>query len=170
VHAAGWSALASPWPAAVLLLSAGAFACFQSGLQTGPAVPVIALMTAATNVAAVLIGLLAFGEPLGSGTASAALHAVAFALAGAAGLRLATAQTRLAPDAEAPSRARSATTSAPSANASACSTPARSSGGPAIHSSAPTAASAPISTLGRVPRIRAATSAPATPSHTHEMP
>lgn len=64
----------SPWVAAVVLTSVGAFGCFQRGLQIGPAVPVIALMTGATNAVAIAIGLLAFGEPLGATAAFAALH------------------------------------------------------------------------------------------------
>ena len=81
----------------LVLLCVAAFACFQRGLQIGPAVPVIAVMTGATNAVAIAIGLVVFGEPLGAGPAFAAIHLVAFALAVAAGLTLARAQGRLAP-------------------------------------------------------------------------
>jgi hypothetical protein len=90
--------LTSPWVLVVILTSAGAFGCFQRGLQIGPAVPVIALMTGATNAVAIAIGLLTFGEPLGATGAFAAMHLVAFALAGVAGLRLAAAQGRYVPE------------------------------------------------------------------------
>jgi hypothetical protein len=72
------------------------FACFQRGLQIGPAVPVIAVMTGATNGVAIVIGLLVFGESLGVAPAFAVMHIVAFAFAVAAGLMLARAQGRLA--------------------------------------------------------------------------
>jgi drug/metabolite transporter (DMT)-like permease len=93
-HGSVVSAIASPWLAAVLVLSAAAFACFQRGLQLGPPVPVIALMTAGTSAAAVAIGLLAFGEPLGASPAIAALHLIAFLCAGAAAVALMIAQER----------------------------------------------------------------------------
>jgi multidrug transporter EmrE-like cation transporter len=91
------AAVTSPWMVVLVLLCVAAFACFQRGLQIGPAVPVIAVMTGATNAVAIVIGLLVFGEPLGAGPAFAAVHLVAFALAVAAGLTLARAQGRLAP-------------------------------------------------------------------------
>jgi drug/metabolite transporter (DMT)-like permease len=89
------AALASPWTGAVALLSAGAFFCFQRGLQSGAAVPVIALMTAGTNAAAILCGLLVLGDPLGHGVAGAAGHLLAFAAIGAAAWLLAPSQARL---------------------------------------------------------------------------
>jgi hypothetical protein len=89
------AALASPWPALVVLLSAGAFLCFQRGLQTGAVVPVVALMTAATNAVAMLGGVLVLGDPLG-GTATLAIpHALALVAIGAAAWRLAPSQARL---------------------------------------------------------------------------
>ena len=90
------AALTSPWLVIVVLLCVAAFACFQRGLQIGPAVPVIAMMTAATNGVAIAIGLLVFGEPLGAAPAFADMHLVAFALAVAAGVTLVRAQGRLA--------------------------------------------------------------------------
>jgi hypothetical protein len=88
--------LASPWVVAVALASAGAFFAFQRGLQIGQAIPVIALMTVLTNLVAVVGGLVVFGEPLGTSPALAALHLVAFGLAGVAAWLLAGAHARLA--------------------------------------------------------------------------
>jgi hypothetical protein len=88
-------ALLGPWPAAVALLSAGAFFCFQRGLQTGAAVPVIALMTAMTNAVAILGGLLVFGDPLARTSPLALPHALALLAIGLAAWRLAPSQARL---------------------------------------------------------------------------
>jgi hypothetical protein len=86
----------SPWLVAVVAASAGAFFCFQRGLQTGPALPVIALMTAATNLVAIAAGLIVFAEPLGVSVVTAVLHVIAFLIVGVAAWRLSTAQARLA--------------------------------------------------------------------------
>jgi hypothetical protein len=91
------AALTSAWMLVLVLLCVGAFACFQRGLQIGPAVPVIAVMTGAGNAVGIIIGLVAYSEPLGAAPGFAALHVVAFVLAVAAGLTLARAQGRLAP-------------------------------------------------------------------------
>jgi high-affinity Fe2+/Pb2+ permease len=80
----------------VAIVSIGAFFAFQRGLQTGPAIPVIALMTVMTNLVAVLGGLVVFGEPLGATPLLVALHTAAFALAGVAAWLLARAHARLA--------------------------------------------------------------------------
>lgn len=95
-HAGLVHGLLSPWAAAVAVASSGAFFCFQRGLQIGPALPVIALMTAATNVVAVLGGLTVFGESLGSSAAFSAIHAGALVAVGLCAWRLAPAQARLA--------------------------------------------------------------------------
>jgi hypothetical protein len=112
-HGGVIAALTSPWVVVVILLCVAAFACFQRGLQIGPAVPVIAMMTGATNGVAIAIGLLVFGEPLGAAPAFAALHVLAFVLAVAAGLTLARAQGRLAPDEPADTRGGTRSQSAP---------------------------------------------------------
>jgi hypothetical protein len=85
------TALLSPWLAAAALLTAGAFFGFQRGLQTGHAVPVIVLMTAATTVCSILGGLVVFGDPLGRTPALAALHLFAFGLVTLAAAALARA-------------------------------------------------------------------------------
>lgn len=95
-HGALGATLASPWPAAVAAASAGAFLCFQRGLQSGRAVPVVAFMTAATNVIAILAGLMVFGDSLGTTPALVAVHVGGFVLVGAAAWLLAPAQARLA--------------------------------------------------------------------------
>jgi hypothetical protein len=88
-------ALLGCWPIAVGLLSAGAFFCFQRGLQTGAAIPVVALMTAMTNAVATLAGLGVFGDPLGRTAALAIPHALALLAIAAAAWRLAPSQARL---------------------------------------------------------------------------
>jgi hypothetical protein len=94
-HGGVHAAVLSPWVLVVAVASAGAFFCFQRGLQIGPALPVIALMTAATNLVAIAGGLVVFAEPLGASAASSVAHVVAFALVGAAAWRLSGAQARM---------------------------------------------------------------------------
>jgi drug/metabolite transporter (DMT)-like permease len=77
-------------------VTAGGFFAFQRGLQSGPATGVVTLMTAGTNVVAILGGLLVMRESLGAMPALAALHAGAFALVVLAGLLAASELTRLA--------------------------------------------------------------------------
>jgi hypothetical protein len=83
-------------------VTAGGFFAFQRGLQSGPAIGVVTLMTAGTNVVAILGGLLVMGEPLGATPALAMLHAGAFALVVLAGLLAASEISRLAAPAAAP--------------------------------------------------------------------
>ena len=83
-------------------VTAGGFFAFQRGLQSGPATGVVTLMTAGTNVVAILGGLLVMGESLGATPALAALHAGAFALVVLAGLLAATELSRLEEPAAAP--------------------------------------------------------------------
>jgi drug/metabolite transporter (DMT)-like permease len=77
-------------------VTAGGFFAFQRGLQSGPATGVVTLMTAGTNVVAILGGLLVMRESLGATPALAALHAGSFALVVLAGLLAAGELTRLA--------------------------------------------------------------------------
>jgi hypothetical protein len=93
------AALASPWLAAVAVASTAAFFAFQRGLQTGAAIPVMALMTTGTNVVAILGGLLVFADPLGTSPALRLLHVLAFGLAGASAWFLARTEARLVDDA-----------------------------------------------------------------------
>jgi enterochelin esterase-like enzyme len=86
----------SVWLPAAALLTLGAFFAFQRGLQTGEAVPVIALMTAGTNAGSILGGFLVFGDPLGTTPAAVAAHALGLALVGLGAWRIAPAQARFA--------------------------------------------------------------------------
>lgn len=86
----------SPWLAVAAVATVGAFFAFQRGLQLGRALPVIALMTAATNLVSILGGLAVLGEPLGRTPALAAAHLLAFGLVGLAAWLLAPAQAALA--------------------------------------------------------------------------
>ena len=97
----------SPWLAVATLATAGAFFCFQRGLQTGRALPVIALMTAATNLVSIAGGLVVLSEPLGRTPVLVATHAGAFVLVGVAAWLLAPSQAALTTDEAARGRARS---------------------------------------------------------------
>jgi hypothetical protein len=85
--------LGSPWLAAAVLATAGAFFSFQRGLQTGRAVPVIVLMTAGTTAVSVAGGFAVFGDPLGRTPLLAVLHAAGFVLVTIAAAMLAPAVT-----------------------------------------------------------------------------
>jgi len=97
-HTSLGSALLSPWLAAVALASTGAFFAFQRALQAGPAIPVIALMTAGTNVVSVLGGLVVFADPLGTSGAVRAAHVLAFAIAAVTAWALTRTEARLVED------------------------------------------------------------------------
>jgi hypothetical protein len=96
VHTSGGVGVLAACIAAVAVASIGAFFCFQRGLQLGPAIPVISLMTAATTIVAITGGLSVFSEPLGATPALAALHALALTATAAAAWRLSGAQARIA--------------------------------------------------------------------------
>jgi hypothetical protein len=85
----------SPWLAAGLACTVGAFFGFQRGLQGDRPVAVIALMTAATNVSSIAGAFVVFGDPLGRTPLLAAAHVLAFALVVVAAWRLAPAQAGL---------------------------------------------------------------------------
>jgi hypothetical protein len=61
------------------LVTARGFFAFQRGLQLGRPVPVVTLMTAATNAVAISGGLLLLGDGLGATAWARALHLCAFA-------------------------------------------------------------------------------------------
>ena len=124
-HAGGLAhGVLSPWVLAIALASAGGFFCLQRGLQLGSVLAVIALMTAVTNLVAILGGLVVFSEPLGATTLMRVVHAFALLLVGAAAWRLSFTQARLgAADGELDVRR---PTMQPSTKASTCSAPARS--------------------------------------------
>jgi multidrug transporter EmrE-like cation transporter len=91
-----FSVRGAPWLVVAAAASAGAFFAFQRGLQGPRPLPVIALMTTATNVSSIAGAFVVFGDPLGRTPAIAGLHALAFALVAASAWRLAPAQARLA--------------------------------------------------------------------------
>jgi drug/metabolite transporter (DMT)-like permease len=91
------AAARSPWLAAAVLTTIGAFFAFQRALQLGRPVTSIALMTAATYGASIAAGLGVLGEPLGGG-AIGVVHAVSFAAVVAAAWVLAPIQARLTRD------------------------------------------------------------------------
>ena len=103
------AAAGSPWLWAALAATAGAFFCFQRGLQGEAPLVVIALMTAATNAGSIAGAFAVFGDPLGRTPGLALLHALALALVVLAAFRLAPAQARLLEGAEPPSTPAGAT-------------------------------------------------------------
>lgn len=78
--------LVSPWTAAALIASVGAFYASARGLQLGPGVEVIALTSVAANLVAIIGGILVFRDPVGTGALEIIGRMLAFALviAGAA--------------------------------------------------------------------------------------
>jgi hypothetical protein len=88
-HSDAVAMLTSPWLPAAAVATAGAFFAFQRGLQSGRAVPVISLMTAATTAVSVLGAFLVFGDPLGRSPLLVAVHLLAFALVALAAAALA---------------------------------------------------------------------------------
>lgn len=77
------------------LCTLGGFLTFQAALRKGDAVQPLSLMNAFTALAAISLGMLAFGEPLGSSPATALLHAAAIVVVLACVRPLAGAQQRL---------------------------------------------------------------------------
>jgi hypothetical protein len=80
VGAAGPLALISPWLLTCILASVLAFYASARGLQTGEAVPVITLTSAAANVSAISGGILVFGDPLASDPLGLIVQSFAFLL------------------------------------------------------------------------------------------
>jgi hypothetical protein len=83
--ATGWrhvgaSALASPWIAVAAVATFAGFLCFQRALRDGDAVSAISLMTTLAAVAALVCGVLAFGESLGTTPAALAIHVTAIVI------------------------------------------------------------------------------------------
>jgi multidrug transporter EmrE-like cation transporter len=76
---AGAHALLSPWTALVVIGGLGAFFALARGMQIGDAIPVIATASVASNCAAILGGVIVFGDPIGSGLVEGLARGVAFA-------------------------------------------------------------------------------------------
>ena len=72
-----WSLL-GPWTLIALAGGLGAFFALARGLQIGGAIQVIAVSTVASNVAAVLGGIIVFGDPMGSDPLGIAARVAAF--------------------------------------------------------------------------------------------
>ncbi len=87
--------LTSGWLPASAVLCLTAFFCFARGLQTGRALPVIALMSAGTNVVSIIGGFAVFGDSLGRTPVLSGVHLVCFVLVGVAAWLLAPAQAAL---------------------------------------------------------------------------
>ncbi len=95
VHVHGAAGLLSGWPVLAGLCTLGGFMCFQAALRGGDAVQPLTLMNALTAVTAVALGLLAFGEPLGTTPIARAAHVFAIAVVLACVRPLARTQQRL---------------------------------------------------------------------------
>jgi drug/metabolite transporter (DMT)-like permease len=76
----GASGLLSGWTVLAAAATLGGFLAFQAGLRRGNAVSAIALMTMVTTITALIFGLAAFHESLGSGPAITSLHLAGVAL------------------------------------------------------------------------------------------
>jgi drug/metabolite transporter (DMT)-like permease len=78
--------LVSPWTLTALIAFVISFYASARSLQIGPAVEVVAITSVAANLAAILGGILVFGEPIGSGAVGVIGRLLAFGLviAGAA--------------------------------------------------------------------------------------
>jgi drug/metabolite transporter (DMT)-like permease len=72
--------LRSPWTATAIVAGTIAFFASARSLQVGPGVEVIAFTSVAANLAAIIGGILVFGEPIGSGPLAIAARVVAFCL------------------------------------------------------------------------------------------
>ena len=71
-------ALLSPWTLVAALAGFGAFFALAKGMQLGEAIPVIATASVASNCAAILGGVIVFGDPIGSGLIEGLARGVAF--------------------------------------------------------------------------------------------
>jgi hypothetical protein len=87
VGAHGIAAFVTPWTPVMVAASVAAFYASARALQTGDAVPVIAITATAANMAGITAGIVVFGDPMARGPLGIALQALAFTLVlGAAAL------------------------------------------------------------------------------------
>lgn len=70
--------LLSPWTIVAALAGLGAFFALARGMQLGEAIPVIATASVASNCAAILGGVVVFGDPIGSGVVEGIARGAAF--------------------------------------------------------------------------------------------
>jgi hypothetical protein len=71
--------IVSPWTLAALAAGIGAFFGLARGLQTGDAIPVIAITSVAANCVSILGGILVFGDPIGDDPLAVVARCSAFA-------------------------------------------------------------------------------------------
>jgi hypothetical protein len=71
--------IVSPWTLAAILAGVGAFFGLARGLQTGDAIPVIAITSVAANCVSILGGILVFGDPVGDDPLAVVARCTAFA-------------------------------------------------------------------------------------------
>lgn len=76
---AGASAIVSPWTVLAVIGGIGAFFALARGMQLGEAIPVIATASVSSNCAAILGGVVVFGDPIGSGALEGLARGLAFA-------------------------------------------------------------------------------------------
>jgi hypothetical protein len=79
ISIAGTAALLSPWTIVAVIGGLGAFFALARGMQLGEAIPVIATASVASNCAAILGGVVVFGDPIGSGVVEGLARGLAFA-------------------------------------------------------------------------------------------
>jgi hypothetical protein len=82
----GLDGLLSPWTVVAVIGGLGAFFALARGMQLGEAIPVIATASVASNCAAILGGVVVFGDPIGSGVIEGMARGLAFAAVIAAAL------------------------------------------------------------------------------------
>jgi enterochelin esterase-like enzyme len=97
-HGAG--ALLSGWTVLAVLATFAGFLSFQAALRVGRPVPAISLMNCLATLVALVGGVVAFGESLGTGPGAWVLHLLAIALVLACVPVLAAAQAELADSAQ----------------------------------------------------------------------
>ena len=76
---AGAGAIVSPWTVLAVIGGIGAFFALARGMQLGEAIPVIATASVSSNCAAILGGVVVFGDPIGSGGLEGLARGLAFA-------------------------------------------------------------------------------------------
>jgi hypothetical protein len=74
----GLAFILSPWTLVAALAGFGAFFALAKGMQLGDPIPVIATASVASNCAAILGGVLVFGDPIGSGLVDGLARGAAF--------------------------------------------------------------------------------------------
>ena len=79
IGAGGMVALLSPWTLLAVAGGLAAFFALARGMQLGEAIPVIATASVASNCAAILGGVVVFGDPIGSGLVVSLARGLAFA-------------------------------------------------------------------------------------------